>query len=205
MKTISIVSYPVGIGLAIALIAGGCAHQPYPPLPADDYADVRDEHFAEGADAAVASAREPAKVNSDGWPLPLSQRVAVPPPDPATLSDAQQRQLDIRLANQTFNYFEDNRLIWSGPISSGLPAHPTPKGDYRVQSKQRHKRSGSYTNSFDRPTPMPFSLQFRGPYYVHEGYVTGAPASRGCVRLRYEDARFVYERMRVGDRVVVAD
>ncbi len=28
---------------------------------------------------------------------------------------------------------------------------------------------------------------------------------RGCVRLHYEDARFVYERMRVGDKIAVVD
>lgn len=205
MKTIRTASLPLGLAFALALLASGCAHQPYPPLPADLPGVADAETSAEASIETTETTRAPATVSSDGWPLPASQRVEVPPPDPATLPDAQQRQLDVRLATQTFNYFEDNRLVWSGPISAGLPAHPTPKGDYRVQSKQRHKRSGSYTNSFDRPTPMPFSLQFRGPYYVHEGYVTGEPASRGCVRLRYEDARFVYERMRVGDRVVVAD
>ncbi|MCF7992010.1 MAG: L,D-transpeptidase [Thiohalocapsa sp.] len=138
--------------------------------------------------------------------MPLvSQEVEVPPPDPASLPAADKRQLDIRLAEQRFNYFEDGRLVWTGPISSGAAEHPTPKGDFRLLSKDIDKRSGSYTNFFDQPTPMPYSLQFIGPYFIHEGYLPGEPASHGCVRLRYEDAKFVYARMRVGDRIVVAD
>lgn len=136
---------------------------------------------------------------------PVSQEVNPLPPDPGALPAAEKRQLDIRIATQRFNYFEDDQLVWSGPISSGTPEHPTPKGRYQVQSKERYKRSGSYTNYFSQPTPMPYSLQFRGPYFVHEGYVTGRPESHGCVRLRHDDAKFVFERMKVGDRVVVAD
>jgi lipoprotein-anchoring transpeptidase ErfK/SrfK len=74
-----------------------------------------------------------------------------------------------------------------------------------LQQKDIDKRSGSYTNFFNRPTPMPYGLQFNGPYWVHEGYVTGKPESHGCVRLRHADAKFVYERIKVGDRIVIAD
>jgi lipoprotein-anchoring transpeptidase ErfK/SrfK len=74
-----------------------------------------------------------------------------------------------------------------------------------VLSKDADKRSGSYTNYFEQPTPMPYALQFYGPYYVHEGWIAGRPESHGCVRLHYEDAKFVFERIRVGDKVAVVD
>jgi lipoprotein-anchoring transpeptidase ErfK/SrfK len=192
------------LGLVVLfLVAGGvagCASQPYPPLPSE----LSSSPGSQGEPAVGAKGPEVGEPDEVA-DAPVSQEVNPPPPDPAALPAAEKRQLDIRLATQRFNYFEDDQLVWSGPISSGTPEHPTPKGSYQVQSKDRNKRSGSYTNYFDRPTPMPFSLQFRGPYFVHEGYVTGRPESHGCVRLRHEDARFVYERMKVGDRVVVAD
>jgi lipoprotein-anchoring transpeptidase ErfK/SrfK len=50
---------------------------------------------------------------------------------------------------------------------------------------------------------MPYSLQFTGPYFVHEGWVPGRPDSHGCVRLHYEDAKLLFSRMRVGDRILV--
>jgi hypothetical protein len=179
--------------LSIVLLwLAGCASQPYPPLPEDLSAPVRQPAAAASIEAVSAE-------------RPFPQDVEPPPPDPDGLPAAEERQLDIRLGPQRFRYFEDDRLVWSGVISAGTAEHPTPEGSYRVQSKQRHKRSGSYTNAFDQPTPMPYALQFRGPYYVHEGYVTGRPESHGCVRLRYHDARFLFARMQPGDHIVIAD
>lgn len=194
---------PAALGLVLLLMLAGCASQPYPPLPSETSLAETDETEADPAAAAINDAE--AQVSETPAEAPVPQEVSPPPPDPAALPAAEKRQLDIRLATQRFNYFEDDRLVWTGPISAGTPEHPTPKGSYQVQSKNINKRSGSYTNYFDQPTPMPYSLQFRGPYFVHEGYVTGRPESHGCVRLRHEDAKFVYARMKVGDRIVVAD
>jgi lipoprotein-anchoring transpeptidase ErfK/SrfK len=185
--------------LALAMLLGGCATQPpYPPLPEDLEPQQAESSESEAVADTADGASRTSLVPGAGANLPL-------PPDPESLPPANKRQLDVRLASQTFNYFEDGELVWSGPISSGAPAHPTPKGRYTVLSKDIDKRSGSYTNSFDQPTPMPYSLQFYGPYFVHEGWLPGHAASHGCVRLRYEDARFVYSRMRVGDRLIVED
>lgn len=202
--------------LLAALMVNGCANQPYPVLEAapgaasevgsgavTDSAGGIAAVVGEGGD--IANAPVSAVAKAEAAMAPVSQRVDPLPPDPAMLPKPDKRQLDIRLASQRFNYFEDDQLVWSGLISSGAPEHPTPRGSFQLLSKTKNKRSGSYTNFFDQPTPMPYALQFRGPYFVHEGYLPGEPASRGCVRLRYEDARFVYERMRLGDRIVVAD
>lgn len=194
---------PAALGLVLLLLLVGCASQPYPPLPSEASTAEIDKTGADPAAVGINDAE--AQVSETPAEAPVPQEVSPPPPDPAALPAAEKRQLDIRLATQRFNYFEDDRLVWTGPISAGTPEHPTPKGSYQVQSKNINKRSGSYTNYFDQPTPMPYSLQFRGPYFVHEGYVTGRPESHGCVRLRHEDAKFVYARMKVGDRIVVAE
>lgn len=111
--------------------------------------------------------------------------------------------MTIFLGSQTFEYREDDRLVASGAVSTGTAQHPTPKGDFRVLSKDADKRSGSYTNYFGQPTPMPYALQFHGPYFVHEGWLPGYADSHGCVRLHHEDARFLFDRLRVGDRIQV--
>jgi lipoprotein-anchoring transpeptidase ErfK/SrfK len=116
---------------------------------------------------------------------------------------AESRKLTIFLGSQTFEYVEDGRIFASGDITSGAAQHPTPTGSFRILSKDEDKRSGSYTNYYDQPTPMPYSLQFYGPYFVHEGYMPGQPESHGCVRLHYEDARLLFNRMRIGDPIVV--
>lgn len=119
------------------------------------------------------------------------------------LPPAQTRALTIFLNSQTFEYVEDDHVLLSGQVSTGTPQHPTPSGSFRVLSKILNKTSGKYTNYFNLPTPMPYSLQFYGPYFVHEGWVPGHPDSHGCIRLHYEDARLLFHRIRTGDPVTV--
>ncbi len=96
-------------------------------------------------------------------------------------------------------------VVRTGAVSSGTPAHPTPKGRFAVLSKNKDKVSSKYTNAFDFSTPMPYAMQFHGNYFIHEGWVPWYADSHGCVRLRYEDAKFLFDRMKVGDPVVVTD
>jgi lipoprotein-anchoring transpeptidase ErfK/SrfK len=145
------------------------------------------------------------------WPAPdppaaQSRRASLIPPekDPRyQVPRASSRELTIFLDSQTFEYVEDGRVFASGEVSTGSAQHPTPTGSFRVLSKDKNKSSGSYTNYYDQPTPMPYSLQFYGPYFIHEGWMPGHPDSHGCIRLHYEDARLLFERVSVGDPVLV--
>lgn len=197
--------------LASALLVSGCATRPYPDLDkpdplAADLPKTREQAStgAQGLVSLPASAESSTELAAAATPATTKTKLP-DPPDPESLPPAKHRRIEIRLNDQRFDYFENGDLLWSGPISSGTRQHPTPKGRFRVQSKDIDKRSGSYTNYFNQPTPMPYSLQFHGPYFIHEGYLPDKPASHGCVRLRYEDAKFIYARMRVGDRVIVAN
>ncbi|WP_295445978.1 L,D-transpeptidase [uncultured Thiodictyon sp.] len=173
--------------LAGALLSGGCAVEP-----------TRDEVLAEPGQAAAAPLSEVDLVKNTA-PLPVKKDLRY------QLPAGQNRALTIYISSQSFEYVEDDQVFLSGPVSTGTKEHPTPTGDYRVLSKDADKRSGKYTNSFDDNTPMPYSLQFHGPYFVHEGWVP-VPAvadSHGCVRLRTEDARLLFDRIRIGDRILV--
>ena len=105
------------------------------------------------------------------------------------LPPAQNREFTAFIGSETFEYVEDGQVILSGPVSVGTVQDPTPIGDYCVLSKEIDKRSGSYKNDFNQPTPMPYSLRFYRGYFVHEAWVPGYPSSRGCIYLRHEDAR----------------
>jgi len=167
----------------LALLAStGCAHQPEPDEPVTQ------------------------RVVPESMPASTTRRPKLVPPekDPRyALPQARSRALTIFLGSQTFEYLEDGRVIASGEVSTGSSKHPTPAGSFSVLSKDKDKRSSKYTNYFDQNTPMPYSLQFRGPYFIHEGWIPGYADSHGCVRLHYEDARFLFTRMRVGDPVRV--
>ncbi len=168
-------AYALGPVLALSLLAG-CALEPNAPLPDSPEAQAVSKPDSE----VVSPSAQPRKKGAGA-------------------------KLTIRIKSQRFEYREGGELVRAGDVSSGSREHPTPKGSFRVLSKEKDKRSGSYTNYFEKPTPMPYAIQFKGPYYVHEGWLPGHADSHGCVRLHYEDARFVFERIRVGDRVAVVD
>ncbi|HSO82990.1 L,D-transpeptidase, partial [Thiocapsa sp.] len=81
----------------------------------------------------------------------------------------------------------------------------TPRGTFSVLSKDKDKVSSRYTNQLGMQAWMPYSIQFYGHYFLHEGWLPGYPDSHGCVRVGEKDARFLFERMKVGDLVSVVD
>jgi lipoprotein-anchoring transpeptidase ErfK/SrfK len=182
--------------LTIPPLLAGCAHRGIDPAP-ETLGSQAGAQIEEVSQASIAPTREPTGTG-------VKATATHPDSDPRYhLPTAQSRALTIYLGSQTFEYVEDDQVVASGPVSSGSAEHPTPTGSFRVLSKDKDKRSGSYTNFFDQNTPMPYSLQFNGPYFVHEGWLPGYADSHGCVRLQYEDARLLYSRMKIGDSVRV--
>ncbi len=132
---------------------------------------------------------------------------AAPPPQPrkspAVAAPAGERRLVIHLGAQRFSYSEGGRVLRGGPVSTGRRGYGTPTGSYRVQGKQRHKVSSLYAGSNGRPASMPYAIQFRGNYFIHQGRLPGYPASHGCVRVRGGDAQFLFSRLRPGDPILI--
>lgn len=79
--------------------------------------------------------------------------------------------------------FLSDTVIWSSKISSGKYNKETPVGIFSIQRKSRWAHSISYD------APMYFGHQLfdenntATAYWIHEGYVTGRPASHGCIRV----------------------
>ena len=113
------------------------------------------------------------------------------------------RRLTIHLGSQRFTYSEGGKVVRSGPVSSGKRGYGTPGGSFRVLGKQRHKVSSRYAGSDGRPASMPYAIQFRSNYFIHQGRLPGYAASHGCVRLRGGDASFLFSRLRPGDPISI--
>lgn len=113
------------------------------------------------------------------------------------------RRLTINLGAQRFTYSEGGKVVRSGPVSSGKRGYGTPAGSFRVLGKQRTKVSSRYAGSDGRPASMPYSIQFRSNYFIHQGRLPGYAASHGCVRLRGGDASFLFSRLRPGDPISI--
>jgi len=143
----------------------------------------------------------PAPTGSDDgeqYPRHVYETLSARPP-------ADSRAVQFHLGSQTFDYIEDGEVVLSGPIASGKPGSSTPTGKFSVLSKEKDKQSSLYTNEIGTQAWMPYSLQFYGNYFIHEGWLPGYAASHGCIRVGHYSARLLFERMKIGDRVTVSN
>lgn len=117
------------------------------------------------------------------------------------------KYIDISISNQVMTLFEDGIKDNSFLISSGTYGMPTPLGTFSVRSKRRNVWS-SYG------LWMPYSMNFYGPYFMHElpywpnGYREGTNhlgmrVSHGCVRLGIGPAEYVYNWSEIGTPIYI--
>ena len=127
----------------------------------------------------------------------------------------------VSLSKQMVYVMEGNRPLLVTACCVGLPAHPTPKGNFCVTLKNRNKRSGEYgfdvRNSSIIPAevsrcighyigyPMPYWVEFTPGYGFHQGWVWPVPKSHGCIRLHTNDAGKFFELVKMGTQVKIAE
>ncbi len=106
----------------------------------------------------------------------------------------------VSLADQRVSFYDANGLWEQSVISTGVAGHPTPTGIFSILEKDRYHHSNIYSGA-----PMPYMqrLAWTG-VAMHEGVVTGHPASHGCIRLPGAFARKLFGVTSVGQRVVVS-
>jgi len=107
--------------------------------------------------------------------------------------------ITIDLNAQTLTY-QNGGTTRTFHCSTGREGYRTPKGKFTVYAKERHAISYKYGN-----TPMPFTLWFHSAGYgIHSSTsVPNYPASHGCVRLKYEDAKWLFEQTPVRTPVTI--
>ena len=91
---------------------------------------------------------------------------------------------------QGFALYENGNLVKWGPISSGKRSTQTPNGLNYGNYKARRKIS-TINSSWVMPYYFNF-MNFEG-VGMHKYALPGYPASHACVRVRKEDAKYVYE------------
>jgi lipoprotein-anchoring transpeptidase ErfK/SrfK len=115
-------------------------------------------------------------------------------PMPERISDKSTRAMVFDLNTQYFGYYEGGSLAYWGPISTGKSDN-TPTGTFTAQYKQKRKYSDKYGSRMD------FAVQVSGDYFFHEQQLPGYPASKGCLRMLWDDAEHIFGKIRVGDPI----
>jgi lipoprotein-anchoring transpeptidase ErfK/SrfK len=138
------------------------------------------------------------------------------PHDPAAV------RVKVSLAKQNVYVMEGDRCLMAVATTVGIPAKPTPKGNFTIYSKQEHKRSGSYGFRVqgDRIIPaeaganisgnyvgypMGYWCEFAPAYGFHQGYIHLHPRSHGCLRLKGEAAPKFFALVKIGTPVNIAE
>lgn len=104
----------------------------------------------------------------------------------------------IDLSKQRAWVIQDGVLLDTCAVSTGRAGYSTPAGRYVITDKHRTWTSTLYHCS------MPFFMRLNcSAIGLHSGYVTGRPASHGCIRLPHEKAQKFFEICRIGDEVQI--
>lgn len=137
--------------------------------------------------------------------------------------------VEISLSEQRGLLLVNGAIAMDFPVATGKSTHPTPTGSYNIRSKEKDYHSNLYGKITDatgavvvadadtRVNQVPEGGKFEGatmPYWMrltdsgvglHVGYVPGRPASHGCVRLKNDTAKTLFELTRIGTPVVIAE
>jgi hypothetical protein len=108
-------------------------------------------------------------------------------------------QIVVSINSQKVTLFSNGQRVAQGPVSTGVPGHLTPMGVFSVIEKDRYHHSNIYSGA-----PMPFMQRITwSGVALHEGVVTGHPASHGCIRLTHDFAQKLWPITKLGVRVIV--
>lgn len=108
--------------------------------------------------------------------------------------------ITVNLETQRAKLQIDGVTKLSTSISTGRAGYETPAGRYVITHKYEQWNSTIYK------VPMPYFLRLNcGPIGLHSGYVTGSPASHGCIRLPHGMAVRFFQLAHVGDEVIIQD
>jgi lipoprotein-anchoring transpeptidase ErfK/SrfK len=97
----------------------------------------------------------------------------------------------INLSQQTMSVEVDGAHYATWAVSTARPGYRTPKGSHKPYLLDRMH----YSTLYDY-TPMPYSIFFVRGYAIHgttEVRNLGRPVSHGCVRLRTDNAKILFD------------
>lgn len=105
----------------------------------------------------------------------------------------------VSIADQRVRVYDAGVQIAEGPVSTGVPGHPTPTGVFSVIQKDRWHRSNIYSGA-----PMPYMQRITwSGVALHAGVLPGHPASHGCIRMTTDFAIRLWNMTKMGARVLV--
>ncbi|WP_207803186.1 L,D-transpeptidase [Rhodopseudomonas palustris] len=106
----------------------------------------------------------------------------------------------VSIKSQRVTLYDSEGWIYRAPVSTGTTGRETPAGVFAVVEKDKDHRSTMYDDAW---MPNMLRITWNG-VALHGGPLPGYPASHGCVRMPYSFAERVFDKAKIGMRVIVS-
>jgi hypothetical protein len=106
----------------------------------------------------------------------------------------------VSIKSQQVTFYDADGWIARAPISTGVGGRETPSGVFAILEKNKDHRSNMYD---DAAMPNMQRITWNG-VALHGGPLPGYAASHGCVRMPYGFAEKMFDKTRIGMRVIVS-
>ncbi len=106
----------------------------------------------------------------------------------------------VSIKSQQVTFYDADGWILRAPVSTGTTEYETPAGVFAIVQKKKDHRSNMYDDAW---MPHMQRITWNG-IALHGGPLPGHAASHGCVRLPFGFAERLFDKTRIGMRVIVA-
>src|SRR4030081_2165991 len=106
----------------------------------------------------------------------------------------------VSIKSQQVTFYDADGWILRAPVSTGIAGRETPAGVFAVLEKDKDHHSSLYDDAW---MPNMQRITWNG-VALHGGPLPGYAASHGCVRMPFGFAEKLFDRTRIGMRVIIA-
>ena len=122
------------------------------------------------------------------------------PPQEAPRAAGEPIMAIVSIKAQQVVFYDADGWILRAPVSTGVKDRETPAGVFAIVDKEKDHRSNMYDDAW---MPHMQRITWNG-IALHGGPLPGYAASHGCVRMPFGFADRLYNKTRIGMRVIVA-
>src|SRR3974390_1839647 len=105
----------------------------------------------------------------------------------------------VSIKSQQVTFYDADGWILRAPVSTGVTERETPAGIFAVLEKEKDHHSTMYDDAW---MPNMQRITWNG-IALHGGPLPGYAASHGCVRMPYGFAEMLFDKTRIGMRVII--
>ena len=106
----------------------------------------------------------------------------------------------VSIKTQQVTFYDPDGWILRAPVSTGVTGRETPAGVFAVIEKDKDHHSTMYDDAW---MPNMQRITWNG-IALHGGPLPGYAASHGCIRMPYGFAEKLFDKTRIGMRVIIA-